>query len=62
MIRKDGTLLGVDSIEKAFWDIVADAKKGDGAGVGVLSSDNRDTWTKVSKKVRHVILFSVSQS
>ena len=41
MIRKDGTLLGVDSIEKAFWDIVADAKKGDGAGVGVLSSDDK---------------------
>lgn len=49
-MRKDGTLLGVDSIEKAFWDIVADAQKGDGAGVGVLSSDNRDTWTKVSMR------------
>ena len=47
VLRKDGTLLGVDSLEKALWDIVADAKKGDGAGVGVLSSDHRDTSTKV---------------
>ncbi len=48
VMRKDGTLLGVDSIEKALWEIVADARKSDGAGVGVLSSDSRDTWTKVS--------------
>ncbi len=48
VVRKDGTLLGIDALEKALWDIVADAQKGDGAGVGVLSSDNRDTWTKVS--------------
>lgn len=47
VLRKDGTLFGVDTLEKSLWDIVADAKKGDGAGVGVLSSDNRDTWTKV---------------
>lgn len=47
VLRNDGSLLGVDSIEKALWDIVADSKRGDGAGVGVLSSDDRDTWTKV---------------
>ncbi|PWZ00834.1 acyltransferase ChoActase/COT/CPT [Testicularia cyperi] len=46
VLRKDGTLLGVDSIERAFWDIVEDARKADGAGVGVLSSDQRDTWTQ----------------
>ncbi|EPQ31479.1 uncharacterized protein PFL1_00814 [Pseudozyma flocculosa PF-1] len=45
VLRKDGSILGADTIEKAFWDIVEDAKKGDGAGVGVLSSDSRDTWT-----------------
>ncbi|KAN0061504.1 hypothetical protein ACQY0O_006351 [Thecaphora frezii] len=45
VLRKDGTVLGVDSIEKALWDIVEDAKRCDGEGVGVLSSDHRDTWT-----------------
>lgn len=54
VLRKDGSLLGVDSIEKALWDIVADAKKGDGAGVGVLSSDNRDTWTKTREHLLSV--------
>nr|CDI52336.1 related to CAT2-Carnitine O-acetyltransferase [Melanopsichium pennsylvanicum 4] len=54
VIRNDGTLLGVDSLEKALWEIVADAKKGDGAGVGVLSSDNRDTWTKTREHLLSV--------
>lgn len=47
VLRKDGTMLGVDTIEKAFWDIVQDAQAADGPGVGVLSSDQRDTWTQV---------------
>ena len=45
VVRKDGTFLGADSIEQGFWNIIEDAKKADGAGVGVLSSDHRDTWT-----------------
>lgn len=39
-------MLGIDSVEKALWDIVQDAQSGDGEGVGVLSSDQRDTWTQ----------------
>ena len=54
VLRKDGTLLGVDSIEKAFWDIVEDAQKVDGAGVGVLSSDQRDTWTQTREHLLSV--------
>ncbi|SPO43873.1 related to CAT2 - Carnitine O-acetyltransferase [Moesziomyces antarcticus] len=54
VVRKDGTLLGIDTLEKALWDIVADAQKGDGAGVGVLSSDNRDTWTKTREHLLSV--------
>lgn len=49
VLRKDGSMLGVDTIEKAFWDIVQDAQTADGPGVGVLSSDQRDTWTQVSR-------------
>ncbi|KAK0520037.1 hypothetical protein OC834_007181 [Tilletia horrida] len=47
VLAQDGkTILGAAEIEKALWEIIEDAKRGDGAGVGVLSSDARDTWAQ----------------
>ncbi|KAE8215189.1 hypothetical protein CF327_g1503 [Tilletia walkeri] len=47
VLAQDGkTILGPAEIEKSLWDIVEDAKRGDGAGVGVLSADARDTWAQ----------------
>lgn len=44
----DGTAVGPAEIEKLLGEIVADARNGDGVAVGVLTSDERDIWTKVS--------------
>ncbi|CAD6904371.1 unnamed protein product [Tilletia laevis] len=47
VLAQDGkTILAPAEIEKALWSIVEDAKRGDGAGVGVLSADARDTWAQ----------------
>ncbi|KAK0569116.1 hypothetical protein OC861_001256 [Tilletia horrida] len=47
VLGQDGkSFLGPAELEKAFWQIVEDAKGGDGAGVGVLSADARDEWAK----------------
>lgn len=43
-----GKILSPQSIEDGLKAIVADAKtRGDAPGVGVLSSDDRDTWAQV---------------
>ncbi|PKI84383.1 hypothetical protein MVES_001602 [Malassezia vespertilionis] len=39
-----GNIYPPDTIEQAFRAIVDDAKKADGAGIGVLTSEQRDTW------------------
>ncbi|PWN52846.1 acyltransferase ChoActase/COT/CPT [Violaceomyces palustris] len=45
VLDRAGKRIGLDSLEKAIWRIIEDAKAKDGEGVGVLSSDHRDTWT-----------------
>lgn len=49
-------IVPLDEIERALEKIVEDARKGDGAGVGVMTSDHRDTWARVSRimRIRHI--------
>jgi len=47
VLGPDGkAILGPAEIEKGLWEIVEDAKRADGEGVGVLSADARDEWAK----------------
>lgn len=55
VLNADGTTKDLADIEKALWDIVNDAQQSDGAGVGVLTSDDRDTWAKARE---HLIVSS----
>ncbi|KAL4402466.1 acyltransferase [Malassezia pachydermatis] len=45
VINEQGEVYPLDSLEKAIWAIVEDAKKQDGAGVGVMTCNDRDAWT-----------------
>ncbi|CAO1632887.1 unnamed protein product [Sympodiomycopsis kandeliae] len=55
VLNDDGSLKDLADIEKSLWDIVNDAQHGDGQGVGVLTSDDRDSWAKARE---HLILSS----
>lgn len=59
VLNKDGNIKPLDDIEKALWDVVNDAKQADGAGVGVLTSDDRDTWAQARE---HLIVSSPTNS
>lgn len=55
VLNKDNSLKNLTDIEKSLWDIVNDAKQADGEGVGVLTSDDRDTWAKARE---HLLISS----
>lgn len=44
MINEHGEVFPLSTIEKALQDIVEDARKKDGEGIGVMTCDDRDTW------------------
>ncbi|PWN90766.1 acyltransferase ChoActase/COT/CPT [Acaromyces ingoldii] len=46
VLAEDGTGLPLEDIERALYEIVADARKADGPAVGVLTSDGRDEWAR----------------
>ncbi|PWN41844.1 acyltransferase ChoActase/COT/CPT [Ceraceosorus guamensis] len=46
VLGQDGVTRPLEEIEKAFTDIVEDAKKADGDAVGILTADDRDTWAR----------------
>lgn len=48
VLAEDETGLALEDIERALYEIVADARKADGPAVGVLTSDGRDEWARVS--------------
>lgn len=45
VLNEQDEILPLASIEKALGDMVADARKGDGPAIGVMTADDRDTWT-----------------
>ncbi|UZJ54007.1 hypothetical protein CBS101457_003327 [Exobasidium rhododendri] len=54
VLNEDGTIVPLEEIESALTDIVADAKKGDGAAVGVMTADGRDEWTRAREQLLSV--------
>ncbi|WFD26088.1 carnitine O-acetyltransferase [Malassezia nana] len=45
VLNEQDEILPLAAIEKALGDIVADARKADGPAIGVMTADDRDTWT-----------------